>query len=232
MNKLNENKRKISTNELYGESYLSGQPYASHFHFLPDLENFIRTLELNYFISKYGEMSDKDGVQVSIYCINYGLATKSNLLWGKAKGKKYRKYFIARPFNFSALIKEFLAVTKVIHCSNIECNQKFTQDQIKFLEFANFRCNKCSSPVVIESISTEIQNQLKQIETKDLLAPEDIDIIMELASRENAMVAREIAEELDMSSQSIGQKNKMLDLKKGLVKRNKKGKRQSHIHTN
>ncbi len=219
--KLTENKRKISNSEYSGESYISSSPYSSHFHFIPELEKFIATLELNYFISKYTEMSDKDGKLVSIYCINYGLATKNNLLWGKPKGTKHRKYFIERPFNFNPLIKEFLETAKSIHCTNSECNQPFTQDQIPLLEFTNYKCNKCQSPVISETLAAEIQDELKQIETSDLLPTTDISIILELASHDGPLIAREIAEELDLSSQSIAKKNRMLDLKKGLIKRNK-----------
>lgn len=219
--KLTEIKRKITSSEYSGESYIISSPYASHFHFIPELEKFLNTLELNYFISKYTEMSDKDGKLVSIYCINYGLAVKNNLMWGKPKGSKHRKYFIERPFNFNPLIKDFLASSKRTHCINPECNQTFTQDQIPLLEFTNYTCNKCHSQVISESIAENIQNELKQIENKDLLPETDINIIMELASQDKPLIAREIAEELDLSSQSIGQKNKMLDLKKGLIKRNK-----------
>lgn len=219
--KLTEIKKKISNSDYSGESYIASSPYSSHFYFIPELEKFITTLELNYFISKYTEMSDKDGNLVSIYCINYGLAVKNNLMWGKPKGSKHRKYFIERPFNFNTLIKEFLTSAKRIHCSNGECNQSFTQDQIPLLEFTDYKCNKCHSSVITETIAKEIEVELKQIESKNLLPSEEISIIMELASQNKPLIAREIAEELDLSSQSIGQKNKMLDLKKGLIKRNK-----------
>ncbi|SDE31125.1 hypothetical protein SAMN05216464_105185 [Mucilaginibacter pineti] len=219
--KLTEIKRRISNAEYSGESYIISLPYSSHFHFVPEFEKFITTLELNYFISKYTEMSDKDGQLVSIYCINYGLAVKNNLFWGKPKGSKYRKYFNQRPFNFSPAIKDFLASAKNIHCINLDCNQTFTQDQIPLLEFTNYQCNKCGSQVITEALADEIQIELRLIEAKDLLPSADISIIMELASQNRPLIAREIAEELDLSSQSIGQKNKMLDLKKGLIKRNK-----------
>lgn len=221
IDKLKETKRKITISELSGESYVQSQPYSSHLYFVPDLEKFLSTLELNYFISKYTEMSDRDGHLVSIYGINYGLAVKNNLLWGKPKGAKYRKYFIARPFNFNPLIKGFLASAKRTHCSNPECDITFTEDQIPLLEFTDWKCNKCHSPVVTEAIGENIHSELKQIEEKNLLPQTDINIIMELASQDKPLTAREIAEELDLSSQSIGQKNKMLDLKKGLIQRNK-----------
>ncbi|MES2133777.1 MAG: ATP-binding protein [Bacteroidota bacterium] len=219
--KLTENKRKISNSEYAGESYVSTMPYSSHYHFLPDFEKFVTTLELNYFISKYLEMSDKDGKLVSVYCLNYGLAVKNNLLWGKPKGSKHRKYFIERPFNFNPIIKDFLVSAKSIHCTNKECNQTFTQEQIPLLEFNNYKCNVCHCDVVTEAIAQEIQGELNKIESKNLLPVEEISIIMELASHSRPLIAREIAEELDLSSHSIAHKNKMLDLKKGLVKRNK-----------
>lgn len=217
--KMIEIKRKISTGEYSGEAYIPTFPYASHFHFATALENFLKTLELNFFISKYTEMSDKDGQNSSIFCLNYGLAQKSNFLWGKPKGTKHRKYFIERPFNFNILLKDFLSTSKSIHCINEDCNQTFTQEQIPLLEFSGYKCNKCSSIVIIEPISVDIKNELKQIEQENLLNPSDIEIVMELAKQADAVPAKEIAEELDISSYSIAQRSRNLDLRKGLVKR-------------
>jgi Mn-dependent DtxR family transcriptional regulator len=42
---------------------------------------------------------------------------------------------------------------------------------------------------------------------------------MELSKQNEPITAKEISEELDISSYSIAQKNRMLDLKKGLIKR-------------
>ena len=219
VDKMIEIKRKISTGEYIGETYIPTFPYASHFHFATSLENFLKTLELNFFISKYTEMSDKDGQNSSVFCLNYGLAQKNNLLWGKPRGTKHRKYFIERPFNFNILLKEFLSTSKSIHCSNEDCNQTFTQEQIHLLEFSGYKCNKCQSPVIIEPISADIKNELKQIEQENLLNPSDIEIVMELAKQADAVPAKEIAEELDISSYSIAQRSRNLDLRKGLVKR-------------
>ena len=219
--KMIEAKRKISIGEYAGELYLPSQPYASHFYFDVLLEKFIKTLELNFFISKYMEMSDKDGQPSSVYCLNYGLAQKHNLLWGKPKGAKYRKYFNQRPFGFNVLLKEFLASSKTIRCSNDECGQVFSQEQVPYLEFSNNKCNKCGSDVRTEALSNELANELQNIGKGNLLNPIDIDIVMELSLHDKPITAKEISEEIDVSSQSIGQKCKMLDLKKGLIIREK-----------
>lgn len=221
VDKMAEAKRKISTGDYSGELYIPSMPYSSHFYFDVSLEKFLKTLELNFFISKYMEMSDKDGQPSSVYCLNYGLAQKHNLLWGKPKGTKYRKYFNQRPFGFNVLLKEFLASSKTTRCSNEECGQIFSQEQIAFLEFLNHKCNKCGSDVRTESLSEELAGELQRIEKDSLLNPIDIDIVMELSRHDDAITAREISEEIDVSSQSIGQKCKMLDLKKGLIIRGK-----------
>src|SRR5690606_17817918 len=96
--RLSENRRRIQTKELSGSSYTPTIPYATHFHFTQDIEKFLKTLELNFFISKYNDQSDKDGIPSSVYCINYGLAKKLNIPWGKPEGTQYRKYYIERPF--------------------------------------------------------------------------------------------------------------------------------------
>ncbi len=219
VNKMIEVKRKITIGEYSSEAYIPTFPYASHFHFDISLETFLKTLELNFFISKYTEMSDKDGKNSAIFCLNYGLAQKHNLLWGKPKGTKHRKYFIERPFNFNVLLKEFLATSKSIHCSNEECNQSFTQEQLPLLEFSEFKCNKCRHQVIIEPISKEISEELQKIEKNNLLNTSDIEIVSELSKIDNAVQAKEIAEELDISSQSIAQRSRKLDLQKGLIKR-------------
>lgn len=219
VDRMTETKRKITTGEYSGESYLSTFPYCSHFHFSTSLENFLKTLELNFFISKYTEMSDKDGQLSSVYSLNYGITQKHNLLWGKPEGTKHRKYFIERPYNYNGLLKDFLASSKSIHCINEECNQVFNQEQIPLLEYSGFKCNKCHSDVIIEAISEDIKTELIKIEQANLLNPTDIDIVMELTKQDEPLTAREISEELDISSYSIAHKNRMLDLKKGLIKR-------------
>jgi predicted DNA-binding transcriptional regulator len=231
VDRMIDTKRKIVSGEISDKSYLKSIPYASHFYLANSIENFLKTLELNFFISKYNEMSDRDGQPSSVYCLNYGLAQEHNLLWGKPKGNEYRKYFIGRVFNFNSLIKEFLASSKSIHCTNETCNETFTQDQLGFLEFADFKCNKCQSAVIIEAISLDIKSELEKIEQKNLLKSSDMQIIMELINIDEPKMAREIAEELDISYQSVALKGRMLDLKKGLVKRERPNENQPYTYT-
>lgn len=208
--KLIDNRRKIQTKELTGASYIPTIPYSSHFHFNPDLEKFLKTLELNFFLSKYNDMSDKDGQPSSIYCINYGLAKKLNIPWGKPDGNQYRKYFIERPFSFNKIIVEFLNSSKRIQCINPDCQKEYSIDQLKFLEFNNFKCNNCSSPVNIKSISEKIAQEIAAIDKSKFLPTPELLIIQELLKSKEPLYAKEIAQEIDYSGQLIGWRGKKL----------------------
>lgn len=219
--KLSAIRKRIQTKELKADSYVSSIPYASHFYFDSELEDFLKTLELNFFVSKYNDLSDRDGVSSSVYCINYGLAQKLNIPWGKPSGNQFRKYFIQRPFDFNSLIINFLNESKRIQCTNPECKQEFSVNQLSYLEFSKFRCNLCSSHVEIQSISSSIIEKIESIDRTKFLPTPELKIIQELLKSEVPMYAREIAQEIDYSGQLIGWRGKRLDEDHELVKRSR-----------
>ena len=61
---------------------ISGRPPTSHFHVLAEFDLLLSTLELNFFLTKYFEMKDRDGRKVSVFALNFGLCEKhsSNLV--------------------------------------------------------------------------------------------------------------------------------------------------------
>jgi hypothetical protein len=164
-------------------------------------------------------LSDKDGVPSSIYCINYGLAKKLNIPWGKPEGSQFRKYFIERPFNFNPLIIAFLNESKRIQCTNPECLKEYSVDQIKYLEFNHFKCIECSNIVEINSISDSITQKIDSIDKNKFLPDPELKIIQELLKSVEPLFAREIAQEIDYSVQLIGWRGKKLDEDYHYVKR-------------
>ncbi|MNK24459.1 hypothetical protein D3C87_427650 [compost metagenome] len=214
-----EIKKRIITKDLKGSIYIPSEPFSSHFHFDPRFEEFLKTLELNFFISKYNDLADKDGTPVSIYSLNYGLCKKENVIWGKPKGTKYRKYFIERPFNYNKIITEFLTEAKRIICSNIDCQKQFEVHDLKFLEFNNNKCNACQSNVIIESLAEDIRDLIQKIESSKMLPIPEVKILQELQHSESDLFAKEIAQEVDYSGQLIGSRAKKLDEKYDLVER-------------
>ncbi|EEW1465274.1 TPA: hypothetical protein ACP64M_002595, partial [Escherichia coli] len=195
-------------------------PYCSHFYFQPNLEHFLRTLELNFFITKYNELVNKDGNKVSIYGINYGLARSENLKWGKPEGNQFRSYFVERPFDFNKDIEDFLRESKKIVCLNSSCDKTYPYEELAFLEYNKMRCIECQSPVEVRSFSESISSEISKIDNAKLLPKLELMILHELNKADDHLLARDIAEELDASSQLIAKRAEKLD-RKGLVFRDK-----------
>lgn len=208
---------------MTGRLYQKTAPYSSHFHVLQKTEKYLESLELNHFITKYEEKSNRDGKKVNVYCLNYGLAKKNNIIWGRAQGTIYRKYFIERIFNFTSLVLEQIRETKVIKCTNPACGRIFDDSEIPFLKFTRFQCPDCHSKVETYSkVDEEIEHQFQQANKIPLVSKEELDIILELNRRKEFCKARDIAEEIDMESRRIEQICKKLDEDKGIVIRNKR----------
>jgi hypothetical protein len=166
-------------------------------------------------------MSDRDGRKVSVYCLNYGLTLLENMRWGKPSGSDYRKYFIARPFDFESIFENFLRQSKHIACINPRCRKSYPYEQLEFLEFNKMRCVECQSQVQVQAISDEIREELNKIDSAKLLPTIELGILHELNSCDSKVYARDLAEELDLSSYLIAKKAEKLDRSKGLVIRDR-----------
>lgn len=219
--KSKEIKTQIISGELTGK-YIKSKPYSSHFHVLQGIEKYLTSLELNHFISKYEEMSNRDGKKISVYCLNYGLAKKNNIYWGKPSGNEYRKYFIERPFNYTNIILNQLKEVQIIHCTNENrCGRKFSEAELQFLQFTHFKCPDCGSDVVVEAlIDSEVEHEYNEAIRK--LTTNEMAIVLELKTREGYALARDLSEEVDMSSYAIGCAAKRLT-EDGIVSRRKNG---------
>jgi hypothetical protein len=216
---LSITRKKIIIGEIAGNQYedVKTNPYTSHFYFKPTYERFLKTLELNFFISKYSERSDRNSEKQSIYCLNYGLCKKENLRWGKPKGSGYRTYFISKSFDFNSLIDDFLKNSKRIACINPKCQKSFPFEELHYLEFNKMSCPECHSPVNIVSNSETIQLELEKIDNSKLLPPIELSILYEINKAEKHLKAGEIAEELDCSYQLVGKRAKKLTEEKELI---------------
>ena len=217
-----EIKSQIISGKLSGK-YIKSMPYSSHFHVFQGIDKYLVSLELNHFISKYEEMSNRDAKKVNIYCLNYGLAKKNNILWGKPPGTSYRKYFIERPFNYTNIILEEMREVQTIKCQNTACSRKFEERDLPGLQFTHFKCPDCGGEVLItKHEDKEVVRDINDAFVLKKLTIDALNIVVELYSRDSAVPAREIAVEIDMNSQKIGKLCKKL-AEDGIVNREKQG---------
>lgn len=220
VNRSSEIKTDIVTGQVKGGLYNPSKPFTSHFHIDLSLEKYLESLELNHFITKFSEQKNRDGNLVNIYCLNYGLATKNSILWGRDKSdSKYRKYFIERLFDYSQIISNFLADRKSIICSNTTCDRKFTEKDLPGLEFTEMKCPKCHSLVEIKNIIDAELSSILHNRQNYIQLPEceyKIMVLLNNDPRKNFR-ARDIAEEIDFSSIFIANQCKKLKKDFGYV---------------
>lgn len=210
------------TSETLSGKYIKNMPYSSHFHVLHDMDKYLTSLELNHFISKYEEMSNRDGKKVNIYCLNYGLAKKNNIYWGKPQGGEYRKYFIERPFNYSNVILETIKEVQIIQCENKECAREFKENELSGLHFNNFKCPDCGGRVVIQKLKDkEVAKDIEDSNYLRKLSADSLKVVLELYSRKCEIRAKDIAGEIDMNSYKVSKVCKKLG-DEGIVDRFKK----------
>jgi DNA-directed RNA polymerase subunit RPC12/RpoP len=205
---------------------LTGTPPSSHFHVAAELESLLTTLELNFFLTKYYEMSDRDGRKVAVYALSYGLCQKYALAFGRPTEKReHRLYFVERIFDYTALLRDFMKKNQEIKCT--DCGRTFELDKLEALRMFDMQCPACKTgKCVLTNLSRKYEKLLTSVAPQLLLPPTELGILQTLEGEKRPMYAGEIAAELDRSHQLVGKRGKML-AERGLVNRdrNEQGRR-------
>jgi DNA-binding MarR family transcriptional regulator/energy-coupling factor transporter ATP-binding protein EcfA2 len=205
---------------------LEGKAPTSHFHIVSQYDSVLNTLELNFFITKYYEMKDRDGRDVSVYALHYGLCQQQSINFGKPKEKReHRLYFIERIFDFTPIVISYLKLNQEIICDS--CGERHSTDMLPAIITYNMLCPKCRiGKCQIINLSKKYGNLIESINPELLLPQTDIGILKSLSDQRKEMFAKDIAEELDCSYQLIGKRGKYLEERQLLDrKENKEGRR-------
>src|SRR5579864_114152 len=197
---------------------LPGVPPTSHFHIALELESLLATLELNFFVTKYYEMSDRDGRKVTVYALNFGLCQKYAIAFGRPTEKReYRLYFVERVFDYTPLLRDFMNKHQEIRCN--KCNTTFELGQLDALKLFDMQCPTCKlGTCVVTNLSRKYESILQSVAAELLLPPTELGILQTLEVEKRPMFAGEIAAEMDKSYQLVGKRGKML-AERGLVNR-------------
>lgn len=197
---------------------IQGSVPTSHFHVPAAHELLLQTLELNFFLTKYFEMSDRGSRKVAVYALNYGLCDKYSISFGRPIGEReFRLYFVERVFDYSALVLSYLKNNQEIVCET--CDARFESGDLEKLQFYKMRCPVCESGICrVTNLSRKYENELKAVNQELLLPKTELGILQTLDSAGRSLRAGEIAEELDCSHQLVGWGAKHLE-ERGLVNR-------------
>lgn len=197
---------------------------TSHFHIMPEFETVLSTLELNFFLTKYLELSDRDSRKVAVFALNYGLCQKLNIEFGRPEGTDFRNYFVDRIFDYTPILENYLKSNQEIKCD--QCGTVFGQNELIMLKRYQMRCPECSTGTCqITNLSKKYKPLLSSIEPTLLLPQIELGILQTLRTENRSMLASEIAENLDCTFQMVGKRGKIL-AERGLVERKEsKGQR-------
>jgi DNA-binding HxlR family transcriptional regulator len=197
---------------------IGGVPPTSHFHVPTEYETLLATLELNFFLTKYFEMTDRDGRKVAVFALNAGLCEKYDITFGRPTGEReFRLYFIERIFDYSPQIIHYLKNNQEIVCEG--CGARYEHGDLDKLRFFNMRCPKCNAGTCrVTNLSRKYAAELEAVNLELLLPKTELGILQTLDAGQARMRAGEIAEELDCSHQLIGRRGKHLEERKLVVR--------------
>jgi hypothetical protein len=205
---------------------LPGRPPTSHFHVKVDYESILSTLELNFFLTKYYEMRDRDGHDVAVYALNYGLCNQEAITFGRPREKReHRLYFVERFFDYSPIIGSYIKVNQEILCD--KCQSSHSHEMLPAIQAFNMLCPICKEGTCrIVNLSRKYEELINSVAENNLLPITELGILKTLHDERKLMFANQIAAELDCSYQLVGKRGRNL-AERGLVERteNERGRR-------
>ena len=211
--------RELRTHKSAVFDKISGRPPTSHFHVPIELEQLLSSLELNFFLTKYFEMSDRDGRKVSVFALNYGLCQRYTISFGRPLGEReFRLYFVERVFDYTPIVRAFLERNQEIICDTCGTRQSF--DKLEALRIYNMRCpcTGCAGTCFVVNLSRKYEPMLKSIQEELLLPKTELGILQTLQAENEPKRPAFVAAELDCSYQLVGKRAVRLE-DRGLVKR-------------
>lgn len=197
---------------------LGGRIPTSHFHVISAMEFVLSTLEMNFFVTKYYEMKDRDGRTVSIYALNFGLCSKNSISFGRPEGdREHRLYYVERIFDYTSIIRRHLQANQEIKCQ--ECGAVHGLELLETIKTYGMLCPACrKGTCTVVNLSRKYEHLLKEISDELLLPPTELGILETLYSEGRNLAAADIAAELDCSYQLVGKRGKIM-AGRGLVER-------------
>jgi len=193
-------------------------PPTSHFHVATGLTSLLDSLELNFFITKYYEMNDRDGRKVAVYALNYGLCQRYSVTFGRPKERReHRVYLVERVFDYTSLLREFMQHNQEIRCRS--CDTTYELDKLEALTMFGMQCPECRNGTCsVTNLSRKYESLLNDVAPALLLPATELGILHTLETEKTSMYAGDIAAEMDRSYQLIGKRAKIL-AERGLVNR-------------
>ena len=191
-----KNKKHIgsSTAKIF-QQYTTNTAPSNYLYIPEELEEILKTLEFNFFITKYSQQKDRDGVNISVFSLNYGLCIENNIIFDEKSDRKFR---IERIFDFNKILTDWMKSSQELICLN--CNELYDISKKDIFIEHKIPCQKCQGKVTLRPI---INNDQKEIIENNLKIPMREYEILNALNNQSSMTATELGDELDRAYQSI-----------------------------
>ena len=188
---------------------------SSHFHINQEFDSILSTLEINFFLSKRLECLDKDRKKVSVYCFNYGLCQKFDIIFGSPP--EQQSYFIERHFDYSPIIQKYIQQNQELNCTS--CGTTHDYSLLQSIKTYNWLCPSCrKGKCKLVSLSRKYEKEIKKIKGELLLPAIEFEILSILYNKNHPLFPKDIAGELDCSYQLVGKRASKLAQKELIIK--------------
>jgi len=196
IDKAIQNKKHIGvSNAKIFELYTTNTAPSNYLYVSEEMENVLKTLEFNFFITKYSQQKDKDSSDISVFSLNYGLCIDNNIIVDEKSDRKFR---IERVFDFNKLIADWMNSSKELVCS--ECNKRYDIEQKDIFIKHGFPCPSCQGNVELKPI---IDKKVQEKIERNLKIPKKEYEIVNALNIKSPLTASELGDELDRAYQSI-----------------------------
>jgi hypothetical protein len=196
--KINKREVLVSDSKVFTKDRT--KPPTSHFYINKKLEDVLKPLEMQFFITKYNEQKDQDSNEsMSFFSLNYGLCVSEDINYGRGSD---RKYVIQRRFNYTKKLQSYLSGAKHIACNNPHCKATHDYEKLSMIEMFDMLCPKCKEGTcAVEHVSVDIKLADEQI----LLSEFDMQFINSLKV-DSPQYPSGLAQELDCTYQKVGKR--------------------------
>jgi hypothetical protein len=196
--KVNKREILVSDSKVFEKD--KTKPPTSHFYINKKLEDVLKPLEMQFFITKYNEQKDQDSNDLmSFFSLNYGLCVSEDIHYGRGSD---RKYVIQRRFNNTKNLQAYLADAKHITCNNPKCKATHDYGVLSMIEMFDMLCPKCKTG----TCSVEHANVDVELADENILLPEfDMQFINSLKV-DSPQYPSGLAQELDCTYQKVGKR--------------------------
>lgn len=190
------NKKHIgsSTAKIFSQ-YTTNTAPSNYLYVTEATETILKTLEFNFFITKFSQQKDREGENISVFSLNYGLCVENNIIFDDKSDRKFR---IERVFDFNRIVSDWMSNSQELIC--LSCNEQYDISKKEIFIDHKIACQKCQGVVALRSIIDKVQKE--KIESNIKIPMKEYEILNALKNQ-GALTATDLGDELDRPYQSI-----------------------------